>query len=285
MLIKELFPPELFKGKTVFVTGGGSGINLGVASNFAALGAHVAICGRTQDRLDAAAAGLRSLNAHAGAKILTAVADVRDPVALEAAFGRTQAEIGAIDVLVAGAAGNFVCPAEDLSPNGFRTVIEIDLLGAFHSSRLAFAQLKQTRGCLIYISASQASVPQAHQAHVGAAKAGIDNLMKNLALEWGRHGVRANSIVPGPIDATEGFKRMARTTGRDRDSGRARPRIDHHHAAALEVADVSRREPGPVMSRDRGDAHRTARSADRWCAGRNRDGRALGSGLVDCLVD
>ena len=208
MLIKELLPSELFKGKTVFVTGGGSGINLGVASHFAALGAHVAICGRTQDKLDAAAAGLRLLNAHAGGKSLTAVADVRDPAALEAAFDRTQAEIGAIDVLVAGAAGNFVCPAEDLSPNGFRAVIEIDLLGAFHASRLAFEQLKQTRGCLIYISASQASVPQSHQAHVGAAKAGIDNLMKNLALEWGRYGVRANSIVPGPIDATEGFKRM-----------------------------------------------------------------------------
>src|SRR5258705_6630523 len=142
MLIQDLLSPRLFKGKTVFITGGGSGINLGVASNFAALGAHVAICGRTQARLDGAAVGLRQLNAHAGGKVLPVAADVRDPAALEAAFTRTLDEIGAIDVLVAGAAGNFVCPAEELSPNGFRTVIEIDLLGAFHASRLAFPQLK-----------------------------------------------------------------------------------------------------------------------------------------------
>ena len=113
-----------------------------------------------------------------------------------------------MDVLVAGAAGNFICAAEELSPNGFRTVIEIDLLGAFHASRLGFAQLKQTRGCLIYISAPQASVPQACQAHVGAAKAGIDMMMRNLAIEWGRHGIRTNSVVPGPIADTEGLKRL-----------------------------------------------------------------------------
>lgn len=208
MIVQQFLSQHLFKGKTVFVTGGGSGINLGVASNFAVLGAHLAICGRTLDKLETAAAGLRQLNAHADGKVLAVVADVRDPAALEAAFTRTLAEVGAIDVLVAGAAGNFVCPAEELSPNGFRTVIEIDLLGAFHASRLAFEQLKLTRGCLIYISAPQSTVPMAYQAHVGAAKAGTDNLMKNLAVEWGRHGIRANSIVPGPIADTEGLKRL-----------------------------------------------------------------------------
>jgi NAD(P)-dependent dehydrogenase (short-subunit alcohol dehydrogenase family) len=208
MIVQQFLSQHLFKGKTVFVTGGGGGINLGVASNFAVLGAHLAICGRTLDKLETAAAGLRQLNAHADGKVLPVVADVRDPAALEAAFTRTLAEVGAIDVLVAGAAGNFVCPAEDLSPNGFRTVVEIDLLGAFHASRLAFEQLKQTSGCLIYISAPQSSMPMAYQVHVGAAKAGIDNLMKNLAVEWGRHGIRANSIVPGPIAGTEGLKRL-----------------------------------------------------------------------------
>jgi NAD(P)-dependent dehydrogenase (short-subunit alcohol dehydrogenase family) len=198
------FARSLFKGKTVFITGGGSGINLGIARNFAALGADIGICGRTQAKLDNAAVELRAL----GAKVCPVAADVRDFAALEAAFARSRQELGPMDVLVAGAAGNFPVPAEKLSPNGFRTVIEIDLMGAFHASRAAFEQLKQTRGTILFISAGMAYVPHAYQVHVGAAKAGIDMMMKNLALEWGRHGIRANSIVPGPIDETEGMKRL-----------------------------------------------------------------------------
>lgn len=209
MIVQHHLPRTLFQGQTVFVTGGGSGINLGVASNFAALGAHVAICGRTQDKLDRAAGGLRELNAHVQGKVLPVAADVRDPAALDAAIARTQTEIGMIDVLVAGAAGNFICPAEELSPNGFKTVIDIDLLGSFHASRAAFAHLRERRGSIVFISAPQAFVPQAFQAHVGAAKAGVDQLMRNLAVEWGQYGIRANSIVPGQILGTEGLKRLS----------------------------------------------------------------------------
>jgi NAD(P)-dependent dehydrogenase (short-subunit alcohol dehydrogenase family) len=204
MNVTTYFSKELFKGKTVFVTGRGSGINLGIARNFAALGANIAICGRTQAKLDTAAAELRTL----GAKVCPVAADVRDYAALEAAFTRSRQELGPIDVLVAGAAGNFPVPAEKLSANGFKTVIEIDLLGAFHASRAAFEQLKETKGTIIFISAGMAFVPHAYQVHVGAAKAGIDMMMKNLALEWGRHGIRSNSIVPGPIEGTEGMKRL-----------------------------------------------------------------------------
>ena len=209
MIVHHHLPRELFKGQTVFVTGGGSGINLGVASHFAALGAHVAICGRTQDKLDRAATGLRELNEHVRGKVLAVAADVRDPAALDAAIARTKDELGPIDVLVAGAAGNFICPADELSPNGFKTVIDIDLLGSFHASRAAFEQLRERRGSIVFISAPQSFVPQAFQAHVGAAKAGVDQLMRNLAVEWGRHGIRANSIVPGPILGTEGLKRLS----------------------------------------------------------------------------
>ena len=204
MLVNRYLAPDLFKGKTVFVTGGGSGINLGVAKNFAALGANIAICGRTQSKLDAAAEELRALDA----RVCVVAADVRDFAALEAAFARSNDELGPMDVLVCGAAGNFLVPAEQLSPNGFKTVIDIDLVGSFNASRAAFEQLRQTRGCLIYISAGMAYMPHAFQVHVGAAKAGIDMLMKNLALEWGRHGIRANSIVPGPIEGTEGLNRL-----------------------------------------------------------------------------
>jgi NAD(P)-dependent dehydrogenase (short-subunit alcohol dehydrogenase family) len=204
VLVNRYLAADLFKGKTVFVTGGGSGINLGVAKNFAALGANIAICGRTQSKLDAAAEELRALDA----RVCAVAADVRDFAALEAAFARSTDEFGPMDVLVCGAAGNFLVPAEQLSPNGFKTVIDIDLLGSFNASRAAFEQLRQTRGCLIYISAGMAYMPHAFQVHVGAAKAGIDMLMKNLALEWGRHGIRANSIVPGPIEGTEGLSRL-----------------------------------------------------------------------------
>ena len=208
-IVQNHLPPTLYAGKTVFVTGGGSGINLGIARNFAALGAHIAICGRTQERLDTAAVDLRAANAHAAGKVLAVAADVRDYAAVEHAFKRTADEVGPIDVLVSGAAGNFVCPAEGLSPNGFKTVIDIDLQGSFHASRAAFEQLKATRGFLLFIGAGQAFVPQAYQLHVAAAKAGIDIMMKNLAIEWGRHGIRTATIVPGPIEGTEGMRRLS----------------------------------------------------------------------------
>ncbi|MFM0220869.1 SDR family oxidoreductase [Paraburkholderia dipogonis] len=204
MLVTRYLANDLFAGKTVFITGGSSGINLGVAKNFAALGAHVAICGRTQEKLDTAATELRAF----GATVCPIVADVRDFAALEAAFARSRAELGPMDVLVCGAAGNFLAPAEKLSANGFKTVIDIDLLGAFNASRAAFEQLKETQGAILYISAGMAYMPHAFQVHVGAAKAGIDMLMRNLALEWGRYGIRTNSIVPGPIEGTEGMKRL-----------------------------------------------------------------------------
>lgn len=194
----------MYQNKTVFVTGGGSGINLGIAKHFAALGANVAICGRTEEKLKNAQQELAAF----GSKTLYVVADVRDYAALESGLEKTKTELGPVDVLVCGAAGNFYCPAELLSANGFKSVIDIDLLGSFNASRAAFEQLKDTRGSVIFISAGQSFQAYLAQVHVGAAKAGIDNLMKNLALEWGRFGIRSNSIVPGPIEGTEGMNRL-----------------------------------------------------------------------------
>lgn len=205
MGITRYFASDLYAGKTVFVTGGGSGINLGIAKNFAAVGANVAICGRTQERLDGAAKELQAL----GAKVFTKAADVRQPQAIKEAIDGTRQALGPIDVLVCGAAGNFLCRAEDMSPNGFKTVIDIDLIGSFNASRAAFNQLKETRGIILYVSAGMAYMPYAFQVHVGAAKAGIERLMQNLALEWGKYGIRSCSIVPGPIEGTEGMKRLA----------------------------------------------------------------------------
>ena len=207
MAITDYLPRDLFAGKTVFVTGGGSGINLGVARSFAALGAGVGICGRTAARLESARGELEGL----GARVATAVADVRDYAALETALAHTAAELGPVHTLVCGAAGNFVAPAEELSANGFKAVVDIDLLGSFNAARAAFAQLKETRGNIVFISAGQSFTPYFAQVHVGAAKAGVDQLMRNLALEWGRYGIRVNSVAPGPIEGTEGMARLAPT--------------------------------------------------------------------------
>jgi NAD(P)-dependent dehydrogenase (short-subunit alcohol dehydrogenase family) len=206
-MITDYLPDSLFAGKTIFVTGGGSGINLGVAKTFARVGASVAICGRTEEKLERAKAALETL-AVGEAKMHAAVADVRDYDALTAAFESTKEALGPIHTLVCGAAGNFLAPAEEMSAGGFKAVVDIDLLGSFNASRAAFEHLKETRGNIIFISAGQAFTPYFAQAHCGAAKAGIDNMMRNLALEWGRFGIRSNSIAPGPIEGTEGMRRL-----------------------------------------------------------------------------
>ncbi len=202
--LTRYFAKDLFENQTVFITGGSSGINLGIARNFAAVGAKLAIVGRSQEKLDAATAELRAL----GARVSAHSADVRDYAALETAMRNAREALGPIQTLICGAAGNFPAPAEQISPNGFKAVVDIDLLGSFNTCRAAFEQLKETQGNIIFISAGMAFLPYAFQAHVGAAKAGIDNLMRNLALEWGRFGIRSNSIAPGPIEGTEGVRRL-----------------------------------------------------------------------------
>jgi NAD(P)-dependent dehydrogenase (short-subunit alcohol dehydrogenase family) len=202
-----ILPRDLFAGKTVFVTGGGSGINLGIARTFAGLGAKIGICGRSQERLDAAAAGLREL----GAKVSATSADVRMPDQLQSAMNASRDTLGDIDVLVCGAAGNFLVKGENLSFNGFKAVVDIDLVGSFNASRIAFDQLKRTRGSILFVTAPMAMMPHAYQAHVGPAKAGVEMLMKNLALEWGPYGIRSNSIIPGFVGDTEGMRRISST--------------------------------------------------------------------------
>lgn len=202
-----LLPLGLLAGRTAFVTGGGSGVNLAIATAVASLGADIPICGRSEQRLLGAAEGLRE----SGARVLTTVADVRDREAVGMAFDRTACELAPCDIVICGAAGNFLAPAEKISSNGFRTVVEIDLLGTFHAAHAAFEQLKQTRGTLLFVSGGQSYMPFAFQ--VGAAKAGVDSLMRSLALEWGRYGIRVNSIVPGPVAGTEGMARLADQTG------------------------------------------------------------------------
>lgn len=201
--------PTMLEGHVAFITGGGSGINLGIARAFARCGAKIAICGRTESRLETAAEELRGL----GAEVAYQAADVRDAEALQASVDHAVSQLGDISIAVAGAAGNFFAQAEKMSPNAFRTVVDIDLMGAYHTARATFPSLKKTRGSILFISAGQAYKAMKYQAHVGAAKAGIEALMKNLAVEWGPHGIRSNSLVPGPVEGTEGMARLAGPTG------------------------------------------------------------------------
>ncbi len=191
-----------YAGKVVFVAGGTSGINLGIAGGFAAAGARVAVMSRSQDKVDAAVAAL-------GDQARGFAVDVRTADAVADAFARTAAEWGPIDVLISGAAGNFPAVATEMSANAFKTVIDIDLNGTFHVMRGAWPHLRKPGAAVINISAAQSWLPTPLQAHVCAAKAGIDQLTRTLAMEWGAEGVRINSIAPGPIEGTEGMRRLA----------------------------------------------------------------------------
>jgi len=193
-----------YRGKTVFVAGGSSGINLGIAEGFARAGAAVAIASRSKARVDAAAAALR---AHGG-EVMGETADVRDYAAVAAVLEKVSAALGPIDALVSGAAGNFPAPALGMSANGFKAVVDIDLLGTFNVLRAAHAHLRKPGAAIINISAPQAFNPSPLQVHVCAAKAGVDMVTRVLAMEWGGDGIRVNSIVPGPIEGTEGVRRL-----------------------------------------------------------------------------
>ncbi|MEM1141948.1 MAG: SDR family oxidoreductase [Pseudomonadota bacterium] len=196
--------PECLSGHTAFITGGGSGINLGIGHALAALGANIGICGRNEERL---AVAVEELKTHGG-EVFAQSADVRDSDALKTAIDNCGSTLGPMSFLVAGAAGNFVCPAEKLSANAFRSVMDIDLFGTFLTAKHALGQLRETKGGAVFITAGQAFDPYYGQAHVGAAKAGIELLMQNLALEWGPYGIRLNTVIPGPIANTKGIRVM-----------------------------------------------------------------------------
>jgi NAD(P)-dependent dehydrogenase (short-subunit alcohol dehydrogenase family) len=193
-----------FTGKVAVVVGGTSGINRGIAKCFASHGAKVAVASRKREKVDETVNELRAL----GAPAMGFTADVREPEALEAGMQVVHERFGDFDVVVSGAAGNFPVLANDLSWNGFKTVIDIDLRGTFHVMKAIFPRLRKPGASVINISAPQSFLPAKAQVHVCAAKAGVDMITRTLALEWGPSGVRVNSVVPGPIEGTEGMARL-----------------------------------------------------------------------------
>ena len=195
-----------YNGKTVFVAGGTSGINLAIATAFAKAGANLFVISRSADKVEAAVKSLSVFGKADGA-----TADVRDIDAVKATFAKAQGTFGELDVVVSGAAGNFPAYANALSSNGFKAVMDIDLLGTFHVLRAGFPYLRKPGAVAINISAPQAELPMESQIHVCAAKAGVDMVTRVLAMEWGEYGVRVLSVIPGPIEGTEGMKRLAPT--------------------------------------------------------------------------
>jgi 2,4-dienoyl-CoA reductase [(3E)-enoyl-CoA-producing], peroxisomal len=221
----KIFAEGILKDHVAFVTGGGTGITGGVARALAEAGANVALVSRSLEHLEPAAKAINDARSSArgssptvreGADLESATigeafavaADVRKPEEVEKAIAAAVERFGKIDIVVNGAAGNFLCAAEELSPNGFGTVVDIDLKGTFNVCRAAFAELKKNQGQILNISATLHYLGTPMQLHVSAAKAGVDALTTNLAVEWGQYGIRVNAIAPGPIGDTEGMKRL-----------------------------------------------------------------------------
>jgi 2,4-dienoyl-CoA reductase [(3E)-enoyl-CoA-producing], peroxisomal len=202
--MNNFFAENILQGKVAFVTGGGTGITGGVARALAKSGAKIAITSRKIENLET----MKTLIESEGGECFAIAADVRDYEAVEKAIAATVEHFGKIDIVINGAAGNFLCKADELSANGFGTVLDIDTKGTFNVCRAAFAQLKENKGQILNISATLHYLGTPMQIHVSAAKAGVDAITRNLAVEWGRHGIRVNGIAPGPIEDTEGMKRL-----------------------------------------------------------------------------
>lgn len=200
----KIFAENILEGKVAFVTGGGTGITGGIARALAESGARVAIASRKLENLEP----MRDLIEQSGGECFAIPADVRDYAAIENAVGETVNRFGKLDIVVNGAAGNFLCKADELSANGFGTVLDIDAKGTFNVCRAAFEELKKERGQILNISATLHLSATPMQIHVSAAKAAVDAMTRNLAAEWGRFGIRTNGIAPGPIEDTEGMKRL-----------------------------------------------------------------------------
>jgi len=201
-----VFQKDIFVGKVLFCTGGAGTICRGQVEAMVQLGANAVILGRRQTVLDDAAKEIQKLRS--GSKVLAISADVRNFQALEKAAQITKKELGRIDFVICGAAGNFLADVKNLSANAFKSVIDIDLLGSYNTIKATLPYLIESKGDVLFVSATLHYNGIPYQAHPSAAKAGVDALSNVLAVELGPRGIRSNVIAPGPIGETEGMLRL-----------------------------------------------------------------------------
>ena len=265
------YQSDLLRGKVALVTGGGTGICRGLALALAAHGCDVAITSRREEHLLPTCQEIERV----GVRAFAVSGDVRDPAAVDRTVEETVKTLGHLDILVNGAAGNFLCLAENLSPNGFGTVVDIDLKGTFHMCRSAFSHLKKTNGVILNISATLHYVGTVAQLHVSAAKAGIDALTRSFAVEWGEHGIRVNGIAPGPIAGTEGVRRLlvgpAKEEAEKMTPLRRLGEVDDVSKAVLYLcSDLASYVTGVTLVVDGGLWHASSRMADVMAQGVRR---------------
>ncbi|MBL7991712.1 MAG: SDR family oxidoreductase [Candidatus Kapabacteria bacterium] len=207
-----MFTPDTLNGKSILVTGGGSGLGLSMAKHFAAHGANVAICGRTEDKLREAAKEIEAVK-QPHVKVLTHPVDVRDFDAVGVMMKRLVEEFGSLEGLVNNAAGNFLSPSEDISPNGFKSVVDIVLHGTFNCTQHFGNYLinNERQGSILSIVTTYTETGSAFVLPSACAKAGVYALTTTLAYEWGTYGIRVNSIAPGPFPTEGAWSRLMPT--------------------------------------------------------------------------
>ena len=251
-----MLPEKSLEGRVAIITGGGTGIGFAIASEYARLGARVVLASRSAEHLEPA---IRELTAH-GAEAIAFPTDVRIPEQVDRMVNETVQRFGVIDILVNNAAGNFICPAEKLSPNGWNAVVNIVLNGTFYCSRAAGLHMIESGrgGSILNIVAAYAWTGGPGTVHSASAKAGVVCMTQTLAVEWARYKIRVNAIAPGPVE-TEGAggklwarpevrESMIRTVPR----GRIGAVEEIGHAAAYMVSDFADFITGEVLVMDGG---------------------------------
>lgn len=253
-----MLAPGTLQGRTAVITGGGTGMGLAMATEFARLGAQVVIASRKREVLEEAAARIRG--AVEDARVAHHVLDVRDPEAVERLANRVRDDHGPATILVNNAAGNFVVPAAQLSPNGWRAVIDIVLNGTFYCSK-AFGQRMMDAGkggTILNMIATYAWTGGPGTVHSAAAKAGVLAMTRTLAVEWAPFGIRVNAMAPGPIERTGGAERLfgvpdvAEAVRRDVPLGRLGTPEEIATAASWLVSDYASFVNGACLTIDGG---------------------------------
>jgi NAD(P)-dependent dehydrogenase (short-subunit alcohol dehydrogenase family) len=252
-----MFKEQCLEGRTAVVTGGGTGLGLSMALKFAELGANLVIASRNLEHVESAAERVRAL----GRKALAVACDVRKFEEVEAMMDRAEKDLGGLDILVNNAAGNFLCPTEDLTPNGFAAVIGIVLNGSFHCTLAAGRKMIASGkgGAMLNILTSYAWTGSGLVVPSAAAKAGVLAMTRSLAVEWAKYRIRVNGIAPGPFP-TEGAWKALLPTPEMEDLARARiplKRFGEHeelaNLAAYLVSDYSGYITGDVVTIDGGE--------------------------------